>query len=160
MVTAASWPTLDYSRVPYRLYHDTEIYRRKQERIFKGATWNYLCLDAEIPRPGDFRASYVGDTPVVVSRDENGGLHAFVNRCAHRGALVQREVSGNAKSHICIYHQWAYGLDGTLKSIPFRRGVRGKGGLDASFDLSAHGLQPLRGWQCLRRAVRHDGRRR
>ena len=36
MVTAAIWPTLDYSRVPYRLYHDTEIYRREQERIFKG----------------------------------------------------------------------------------------------------------------------------
>ena len=116
MVTAEIWPTLDYSRVPYRLYHDTEIYRREQERIFKGATWNYLCLDAEIPGPGDFRSSYVGDTPVIVSRDENGGLHAFVNRCAHRGALVQREVSGNTKSHICIYHQWAYGLDGTLKS--------------------------------------------
>ena len=44
MVTAAIWPTLDYSRVPYRLYHDTEIYRRKQERIFKGATWNYRLL--------------------------------------------------------------------------------------------------------------------
>jgi anthranilate 1,2-dioxygenase large subunit len=143
MVTAAIWPTLDYSRVPYRLYHDAEIYKQEQDRIFKGPTWNYLCLDAEIPRPGDFRASYVGETPVVVTRDENGGLHAFVNRCAHRGALVQREVCGNAKSHICIYHQWAYGLDGTLKSIPFRRGVRGKGGLDASFDLSAHGLQPL-----------------
>ena len=72
-----------------------------------------------------------------------GVVHAFVNRCAHRGALVRREVSGNATSHICIYHQWCYGLDGTLKSIPFRRGVRGKGGLDASFDMSAHGLQPL-----------------
>jgi phenylpropionate dioxygenase-like ring-hydroxylating dioxygenase large terminal subunit len=131
MVTAAIWPTLDYSRVPYRLYHDAEIYKQEQERIFKGPTWNYLCLDAEIPRPGDFRASYVGETPVIVTRDENGGLHTFVNRCAHRGALVQREVCGNAKSHICIYHQWAYGLDGTLKSIPFRRGVRGKGGLDA-----------------------------
>ena len=143
MITAKIWPTLDYSRVPYQLYHDAEIYNREQERIFKGPTWNYLCLDAEIPKPGDFRASYVGDTPVIVSRDENDGLHAFVNRCAHRGALVQREISGNTKSHICIYHQWAYGLDGTLKSIPFRRGVRGKGGLDASFDLSAHGLQPL-----------------
>ncbi len=58
MVTAEIWPTLDYSRVPYRLYHDVEIYKREQERIFKGPTWNYLCLDSEIPSPGDFRASY------------------------------------------------------------------------------------------------------
>src|SRR5262249_36936688 len=72
MVTAEIWPTLDYSRVPYRLYHDVEVYKQEQERIFKGPTWNYLCLDSEIPRPGDFRASYVGDCPVIVSRDENG----------------------------------------------------------------------------------------
>jgi anthranilate 1,2-dioxygenase large subunit len=143
MVTEAIWPTLDYSRVPYSLYHDTELYRQEQQRIFSGPTWNYLCLDAEIPNPGDFRATYVGDTPVVVGRDENGAVHAFVNRCAHRGALVRREISGNASSHTCIYHQWCYGLDGALKSIPFRRGVRGKGGLDASFDMTAHGLQPL-----------------
>src|SRR5450432_2694374 len=128
MVTEAIWPTLDYSRVPYSLYHDTELYRQEQQRIFSGPTWNYLCLDAEIPNPGDFRATYVGDTPVVVGRDENGAVHAFVNRCAHRGALVRREISGNASSHTCIYHQWCYGLDGALKSIPFRRGVRGKGG--------------------------------
>ena len=143
MVTDAIWPALDYSRVPYRLYHDTELYRQEQERIFKGPTWNYLCLDAEIPNPGDFRATYVGDTPVIVCRDENRVVHAFVNRCAHRGALVRREISGNAASHTCIYHQWCYGLDGALKSIPFRRGVRGKGGLDAGFDMVAHGLQPL-----------------
>jgi anthranilate 1,2-dioxygenase large subunit len=143
MITDAIWPTLDYSRVPYSLYHDTELYRQEQERIFKGPTWNYLCLDAEIPNPGDFRATYVGDTPVIVDRDENGVVHAFVNRCAHRGALVRREITGNARSHACIYHQWCYGLDGTLKSIPFRRGVQGKGGLDASFDMMAHGLQPL-----------------
>jgi anthranilate 1,2-dioxygenase large subunit len=62
----------------------------------------------------------------------------------HRGALVRRELSGNAAQHICIYHQWCYGLDGGLTAIPFRRGIRGKGGLDAGFDMRAHGLRPLR----------------
>ena len=71
MVTAAIWPALDYSRVPYRLYHDAEIYSREQERIFRGPAWNYLGLDAEIPKPGDFRATYVGETPVIFNRDEN-----------------------------------------------------------------------------------------
>ena len=52
MVTAAIWPALDYSRVPYRLYHDTELYRREQESIFQGPVWNYLGLDTEIPNPG------------------------------------------------------------------------------------------------------------
>ncbi|HLY47068.1 MAG TPA: Rieske 2Fe-2S domain-containing protein [Stellaceae bacterium] len=144
MLDAAIWPALDYSRVPYRLYHDAAIYEREQERIFRGPTWNFLGLDAEIPNAGDFRSTYVGDTPVVVNRDASGEIRAFVNRCAHRGALVRRELSGNAASHTCIYHQWCYGLDGGLTSIPFRRGIRGKGGMDPSFEMAAHGLQRLR----------------
>jgi anthranilate 1,2-dioxygenase large subunit len=144
MITSAIWPALDYSRVPYRLYHDAELYGREQERIFRGPVWNFLGLDAEIPNPGDFRATYVGETPVIFNRDRSRTVKAFVNRCAHRGALVRREVSGNAEQHICIYHQWCYGLDGGLTAIPFRRGIRGEGGLGASFDMGAHGLRPLR----------------
>jgi phenylpropionate dioxygenase-like ring-hydroxylating dioxygenase large terminal subunit len=144
MIDAAIWSRLDYSRVPYRLYHDAALYAREQEAIFRGPVWNYLALDAEIPNPGDFRAAWVGDTPVIVNRDRDGEVKAFVNRCAHRGALVRRETAGNASEHVCIYHQWCYGLDGGLTAIPFRRGVRGKGGLDPSFDMSRHGLQRLR----------------
>jgi len=143
-IDAAIWPALDYSRVPYRLYHDADIYEREQERIFRGPAWNYLLLDAEIPNPGDFRATVVGETPVIVNRDRDGGVHAFVNRCAHRGALVRRELSGNATEHVCLYHQWCYGLNGGLTAIPFRRGVRGKGGLDPGFDMGEHGLRRLR----------------
>jgi anthranilate 1,2-dioxygenase large subunit len=143
MVNAAIWPALDYSRVPYRLYHDAEIYEREQERIFRGPVWSFLGLEAEIPNPGDFRATWVGDTPVIVNRDEKGALRAFVNRCAHRGALVRRELSGNAERHICLYHQWCYGLDGSLNAIPFRRGIRGKGGMGPDFDMAAHALNPL-----------------
>jgi anthranilate 1,2-dioxygenase large subunit len=144
MIDAGIWPALDYSRVPYRLYHDTDLYTREQQAIFRGPVWNYLALEAEIPNPGDFRAAYVGDTPVIVNRDGSGALKAFVNRCAHRGAVVRREVAGNAAEHVCIYHQWCYALDGRLTGIPFRRGIRGKGGMDAGFDMAAHGLRPLR----------------
>src|SRR5215469_10554054 len=142
-ITAAIWPALDYSRVPYRVYHDGEIYTREQERIFRGPVWSFLGLDSEIPNPGDFRSTWVGETPIVFNRDRSGAVKAFVNRCAHRGAMVRRELSGNADQHICIYHQWCYGLDGTLMAIPFRRGIRGKGGLDASFETRAHSLRPL-----------------
>ncbi len=96
-VTDKIWPALDYSRVPYRLYHDPEIYAQEQRQIFQGPVWNYLGLEAEIPNPGDFRTTYVGETPVIVNRDAAGAIHAFVNRCAHRGALVRRELAGNAR---------------------------------------------------------------
>jgi anthranilate 1,2-dioxygenase large subunit len=144
MVTDQIWPAADYSRVPYRLYHDADTYALEQQRIFQGPTWNFLALEAEIPNPGDFRATHVGETPVVVNRDAAGAVTAFVNRCAHRGAMVRREISGNARNHVCIYHQWCYGLDGSLTAIPFRRGIRGKGGFDTAFEMAAHGLRPLR----------------
>jgi anthranilate 1,2-dioxygenase large subunit len=38
------WERNDYSRVPYKLYHDPDIYRVEQERIFRGRAWSYLCL--------------------------------------------------------------------------------------------------------------------
>jgi anthranilate 1,2-dioxygenase large subunit len=137
------WPRNDYTRVPYRLYHDPAIYRAEQERIFKGPTWSYLGLEAEIPDPGDFRTTFVGDTPVILNRAGDGTLHAMVNRCAHRGAVVQRETRGNTDFHTCIYHRWCYNLDGSLQGLPFRRGLKGKGGMPPEFDPANHGLQAL-----------------
>ena len=137
------WPTRDYTRIPYRLFTDDEIYRAEMDRIFRGPVWNFVGLAAEIPNAGDFKTTHVGDTPVIVGRDEAGALVALVNRCAHRGALLRREAFGNATDHRCIYHQWCYALDGALVAVPFRNGVRGKGGLDPRFDLSAHRLPRL-----------------
>jgi len=137
------WGTLDYTRVPYWLFTDEDIYRREQERIFKGPVWNYVGLEAEIPRPGDFKTTFVGETPVLINRAEDGTLVAMVNRCSHRGALVRREARGHASGHRCIYHQWCYSLQGDLTAIPFRRGVQGRGGLDATFRDADHALQRL-----------------
>ena len=122
------WPAEGVTRVPYRVFVDPAIYQREQERIFRGPVWSYVALAAELPKPGDFKATFVGDTPIVVSRDKDGSLHAFVNRCAHRGALVCREARGNRASHVCVYHQWSYDLRGRLIGVPFRKGIEGKGG--------------------------------
>jgi anthranilate 1,2-dioxygenase large subunit len=138
------WPRLDYSRVPYWLYHDQAIYDLEQDRIFKGRTWSYVGLEAEIPNHGDFRTTYVGETPIILSRGLDGAIHAVVNRCGHKGALVRREPRGNASDHTCIYHRWCYGLDGQLLGLPFKRGVKGKGGVGADFKQEEHGLRRLR----------------
>lgn len=138
-----SWPRADFTRIPYGVYHDKDLYEQEQYQVFRGPTWNYLAFEAEIPDPGDFKSVFVGDTPIVVNRDENGNLHAFVNRCAHRGSTVRREEYGNASNHTCIYHQWCYDLAGNLIGVPFRRGFKGKGGLPDDFDLSCHGLRKL-----------------
>lgn len=141
---ALTWPSADMTRIPYAAYRDPKIYEQEQYKIFRGNTWSYLALEAELPNPGDFLTTAVGDTPVVVNRDEDGSLHAFVNRCAHRGATVRRENYGNDKRHTCCYHQWTYDLQGNLCSVPFRRGIKGKGGLPADFDMKKICLQKLR----------------
>ena len=139
-----AWPRNDYSRVPFRLHHDEAIYQQEMERIFRGPTWNYLCLEAEIPNPGDFRTTWVGDTPVIVSRGKAGAVHAFVNRCSHRGAMIVRELRGNAERLVCLYHRWCYSNAGELTGLPFRKGLKGEGGMPADFDMEAVSPQKLR----------------
>jgi phenylpropionate dioxygenase-like ring-hydroxylating dioxygenase large terminal subunit len=127
------WPEAGPSRVPYELYKSAEIYAAERERIFLGATWHYLCLEAEIANPGDWRTTFVGDVPVVVARDMDGTLGAFENRCAHRGALICHKTSGNAARVSCAYHGWTYDLKGNLTAVTFQRGIAGKGGMPADF---------------------------
>jgi anthranilate 1,2-dioxygenase large subunit len=137
------WPVRDGSRVPFEVFTRRDIFDLEQERIFRGPVWNYVALEAELPRPGDFKTSFVGDTPIVVSRADDGTLHAFVNRCAHRGATVQRQASGNTREHRCVYHQWCYDSAGNLTSVPYRRATPGVGGYPPEFDLKQHGLRKL-----------------
>ena len=139
-----AWPRNDYSRVPFWLHHDEELYQQEMERIFRGPTWNYLCLEAEIPNPGDYRTTWVGDTPVIVSRDKEGALHAFVNRCSHRGAMIVRELRGNAERLVCLYHRWCYSNAGELTGLPFRKGLKGEGGMPEDFDMKAVSPKKLR----------------
>ena len=140
---AIHFPQADGSRVPYRVFSSQEVYEREQERIFRGPTWSFLGLECEIPKVGDFKSTFVGDTPVVVTRTEDG-LSCWVNRCAHRGAMVCREKRGNASSHTCVYHQWSYASTGDLQGVPFRRGQKGQAGMPADFKTSEHNLQKLR----------------
>jgi phenylpropionate dioxygenase-like ring-hydroxylating dioxygenase large terminal subunit len=126
---ARAWPIEGVTRVPYWVYQDEDIYRREQERIFGGATWNFLGLEAELPAIGDFKATFLGEMPVVVTRDEEGVLRAFENRCAHRGAMICIGERGNAREFVCVYHNWTYDLRGDLTGVAFRGGIRGKGGL-------------------------------
>ena len=93
-----AWPEGGVSRVPYRLFSDAGVYALEQERLFRGPVWNYLCLELEVAEPGDFRTAFIGETPIVVARDEEGELRGMVNRCAHKGALVCLAERGNSQA--------------------------------------------------------------
>ncbi len=137
------WPRADFSRVPYAAFLDSDLHALEQQRIFRGPVWLFLGLQAELPHPGDYKTTVAGDTPVVVVRATDGSLKAFVNRCAHRGTLLVRNLSGNTQDFTCIYHHWCYDLDGNLIGVPFLRGLKGKGGMPADFTMADHGLRML-----------------
>jgi anthranilate 1,2-dioxygenase large subunit/terephthalate 1,2-dioxygenase oxygenase component alpha subunit len=138
------WSGAGLTRVPYDLYTDAATARKEQERIYRGATWNYLCLEAELPAAGSYRTTHVGDTPVVVVKAVDGEIYAFENRCAHRGALIALEKAGTAQSFQCVYHAWSYNLQGDLTGVAFEKGVKGMGGMAEDFCKEDHGPRKLR----------------
>jgi anthranilate 1,2-dioxygenase large subunit len=141
---ARAWPREGFTRVPAWIYSDPELFDREMEAFFYGPSWCYVGLDCEVPEAGSFKRNWIGQKPVIVTRDEDGDISVLENRCAHRGTLVCWQNSGTTKDLICPYHQWRYDLRGTLRAIPFQRGVRGKGGMPAEFDRAQHGLRRLR----------------
>jgi len=138
------WPDEGLARVPHWVYSDPEIYAREQERIFHGPSWSYVALECELPNPGDYKRTFVGDKSVLVMRDEAGEISVVENRCAHRGVQLCQAHRGNNRELMCAYHQWTYDLKGDLIGVPFRRGLKGQGGMPVDFDPKKHGLRKLR----------------
>jgi salicylate 5-hydroxylase large subunit len=138
------WTQGDVTRVPYWVYTDEDVFAREMARIFCGKSWSYVALAAELPEPGSFKTTYIGNRSIIISRNKDGELRAFANRCAHRGVKFCREQLGKTTRFTCPYHQWTYDLNGELKGVPFRAGVKGQGGMPEDFDSSRHNLQTLR----------------
>lgn len=142
-----AWPKAGASRVPHWAYVDPGLYRQELERFFYSGHWCYVGLEAEVPEPGDFRQTWVGERSVIMVRDTDRSIHVVENRCAHRGVRFCQRNFGRTKEFVCPYHQWTYRLTGELMAVPFRRGVRRDGRLDggmpADFRLDDHGLNRL-----------------
>ncbi|MBB3008920.1 aromatic ring-hydroxylating dioxygenase subunit alpha [Cupriavidus alkaliphilus] len=137
------WPEDGLHYIPDWVYTSQAVHDLELQKIFRGRSWNYVALEAEITNAGDFKRSYVGATPVVVSRAEDGSINVFENRCAHRGAEFCRHSQGNTKEFVCPYHQWSYDLKGNLQGVPFKRGVNRAGGMPKDFRNEDHGLVKL-----------------
>lgn len=143
-VPLRTWPAEGWTRVPYWIYTDPDIYARELSTFFYGDGWNYVALDCEVPEPGSYKRSWIGERQVVVVRGKDGAIHVLENRCAHRGARLCWQNKGRVDSFTCPYHQWNFALDGRLQGVPLKRGVLGKGGMPPDFDNAQHGLNRLR----------------
>ncbi|MBL8552898.1 MAG: aromatic ring-hydroxylating dioxygenase subunit alpha [Phenylobacterium sp.] len=100
-----------------RVLSDEGLYQLELERIF-ARSWNFMCHESQLKAPGDYVVSYIGEDQLIVVRDEEGEVHALLNTCRHRGNALCRAEQGHAKSFVCSYHGWNYGLDGRLIGVP------------------------------------------
>jgi len=90
------------------------------------------CPSASLPENGTYVARTAAGTPLIAVRGDDGIVRAFYNSCRHRGMAVA-EGSGSARTFVCPYHSWAYGLDGQLKHVPGADGF-------PDLDYEKHGL--------------------
>ncbi len=120
--------------LPWGSYTDPAALRLEEERVFR-RSWQYAARADQVAEPGSYVATSAGGLPVVVVRDRERVLRAFVNVCRHRGSIVC-EGEGQRETLQCPYHAWTYDLDGSLRVAP--RADREHG-----FDRAALGLLPV-----------------
>ena len=118
VVEAGKMMDLKRGLLDRRIFYDQDIYQQELEKIFTRA-WLFIGHDSLVPNPNDFFNIYMGEDPVILTRDAKGQLHAMLNMCRHRGNRVVRADDGNAKNFMCTYHGWTYSSDGgKLVSVP------------------------------------------
>lgn len=125
-------------QVNRRIFTDPAIFEAELRQIFEGG-WVFLGLEAQAADPHDFFTTFAGRVPIMVQRDGDGILRAFVNSCPHKGARLAQVREGNAKIHVCPYHSWSFDSAGRSKAIKWKSA----GCYSPAFDQQDHGLAAL-----------------
>lgn len=116
------------------IFTDRRLYDQEQARVF-ATSWLFLGHVDQLEKAGDFFTTFMGEDPVIVTKDKSGTIHAFLNSCRHRGARVLRADYGSTRAFTCTYHGWSYDLEGKLISVPNEDGYPA-----ASWDRAQWGL--------------------
>ncbi len=121
---------------PVADYLDPDQFAREKQRLFREHPI-VVGLSAHLAAPGSYLTNDDTGIPILVVRQADGSLRAFINACRHRGTLLVAERSGVCeRQFVCPYHNWSYGPDGTLETVPQEHGFPG-------LDKASRGLAPL-----------------
>lgn len=117
-------------------YTDENWFAKEREQ-FHSRTWQFACMEFDVPNPGDYQTLNIAGYPLFVMRNANGELSAWHNICRHRGTELLEGKGNTGKTIVCPYHRWTYGLDGNLRGIPDRAECF------ANFERGNHNLLPI-----------------
>jgi phenylpropionate dioxygenase-like ring-hydroxylating dioxygenase large terminal subunit len=134
-------------RISREIFVNDAIYLEELERVFARA-WLFVGHESQVPSPGDYFVSCMGEESVILCRDRAGAIHVFLNSCRHRGMKVCRYDEGNTAVFTCPYHGWSYGPDGRLVGVPYWREA-----YHASLDRSKWGLVEVAQLACYKGTV-------
>ena len=103
-------------------FTDPEIFELEMKYIFEG-NWIYLAHESQLQNNNDYLTTYMGRQPIVISRDKTGELHALINACSHRGAMLCRRKKDNRSTFTCPFHGWTFNNTGRLLKVKDPRGA-------------------------------------
>jgi len=102
-------------RVPASAYTDPELFEREKNQIFRRLPL-MVAPSCEVPNPGDYKTMDICGVPLLLSRQKDGSMAAFLNMCTHRGNPLA-DGTGNASRFMCGYHGWTFKQDGDLIGV-------------------------------------------
>ena len=131
-------PDAGVFRVSRALFSDPELFALEMSHVFERG-WVFLGMSSQAENPHDFFTTTVGRVPVLVTRDKEGTLRAFVNSCPHKGARIASQPSGNAGLFVCPYHSWSFASSGECKAVKWESA----GSYGAGFKQDDHNLKEI-----------------
>ena len=100
-------------------YVDSSWVRRERDRLWRNS-WLLAGLASDLQEVGDYLVFELGQEQILLTHTASGAIQGFYNVCQHRGNRLVASERGTADSFRCAYHAWTYGLDGALKTAPYR----------------------------------------
>ena len=99
-------------------YRDPNIFGAESELIF-AKSWQLIASENTLPKVGDYYATRIVGTDILLIRGTDGRLRGFKNVCRHRGAKLLQQGHGNCQVIRCPYHDWHYDTAGRLVDTPW-----------------------------------------
>ncbi len=103
--------------LPNAHYTSVEMFEAERGPLWF-QTWAGVCIEAELPEPGDAKPVDFLGVPLFAMRGKDGQVRVFQNVCRHRGMILvdaPRRIEGAIR---CPYHSWCYSHEGKLVATP------------------------------------------